>query len=267
MNEELKNEYDRRYRADYRSLLQGYEVARWEALEHFFRRGPGRVALGASRVLDYGAGSGLFSPLWEALFPEADLDLCDISSVAGELYLKRGGKGQYGIIENGRTPYAENTFDLVVSVEVMEHVEELSSFLSEIFRILKPGGSFVWTTPCANSLSVEHLYALMTRQQESSATGERRWKWEDSGHLRRLKSREAAEALERTGFERPVFRYRAHLFSFWATRGLKFLSEKGRERVMTLDYRWLRALPNGASMIGKAKKPTLREPSGGNRAG
>ena len=53
MNEELKNEYDRRYRADYRSILQGYEVARWEALEHFFRRGPGRVALGASRFLDY----------------------------------------------------------------------------------------------------------------------------------------------------------------------------------------------------------------------
>ena len=136
-------------------------------------------------------------------------------------------------------------------------MEELSSFLSEIFRILKPGGSFVWTTPCANSLSVEHLYALMTRQQESSATGERRWKWEDSGHLRRLKSREAAEALERTGFERPVFRYRAHLFSFWATRGLKFLSEKGGAGD-DLDYRWLRALPNEASMIGKAKANSPR---------
>ncbi len=41
----------------------------------------------------------------------------------------------------------DETFDLVVSVEVLEHVEEDERFVSEIARVLKPGGKFIMTTP------------------------------------------------------------------------------------------------------------------------
>jgi SAM-dependent methyltransferase len=261
MNCELKKEYDRRYMERYRDSLEGYEVARWAALDHFFTRGPGRADKGAAKFLDYGAGSGLFVPLWSTLFPKAEICLCDISTVARDRYMRKG-KGFYGIISEGHAPFANNSFDLVVSIEVMEHVEKLAPFLSEIYRVLKPGGSFVWTTPCANLLSIEKIYACITRQEEKSATGELRWKWEDSGHLRRLTSREAAKALRKSGFRKPTFRYRAHLFSFWATRGLKRLSEWKREQTMSLDYRLFRILPNGASMIGRAQKPDSKAKNG-----
>lgn len=39
------------------------------------------------------------------------------------------------------------TFDVVVSVEVIEHVEEDEKFVSEISRVLKTGGVFILTTP------------------------------------------------------------------------------------------------------------------------
>ncbi len=39
------------------------------------------------------------------------------------------------------------SFDLVVSVEVIEHVEADAKFVSEIARVLKPGGTFLLTTP------------------------------------------------------------------------------------------------------------------------
>lgn len=255
MSHDFKKEYDRRYLESYRNSIEGYEVARWEALQHFFTKGPGKTKNKKLRVLDYGAGSGLFVPLWRTLFPEAEISLCDISTVARERYRKKiDGEEVYGIIEKNKAPFANDAFDLVISIEVMEHVEKLETYLSEIKRILKPEGSFIWTTPCGNLLSIEQIYAFFAKKEERSSTGERRWKWEDTGHLRRLKSREAAEALEKAGFSKPVFRYRAHMFSFWATRGLKYLSEKERERVMTLDYRWFRMLPNGASMIGMATK-------------
>jgi ubiquinone/menaquinone biosynthesis C-methylase UbiE len=255
MNDEFKKEYDSRYLGDYRSQLQGYEIARWDALQHFFSKGPGRTIRSISKVLDYGAGSGLFAPLWKKLFPQAEIMLCDISTVARDLYLKKEeGEKLYGIIEDGRAPFEDNTFDLVISIEVMEHVEKLSLYLTEIFRILKPKGAFVWTTPCSNSFSIEHIYALLNRQIEKSSSGELRWQWEDKGHLRRLKSHEVAKALEMAGFRNPIFRYRAHLFSFWATRGLKMLPERTREQLMILDYRWFRNIPNGASMIGMATK-------------
>lgn len=38
-------------------------------------------------------------------------------------------------------------YDLVVSVEVLEHVEDDERFVSEVSRVLKPGGRFLMTTP------------------------------------------------------------------------------------------------------------------------
>ena len=38
-------------------------------------------------------------------------------------------------------------YDVVVSVEVLEHVEDDEKFVSEVGRVLKPGGRFIMTTP------------------------------------------------------------------------------------------------------------------------
>lgn len=38
-------------------------------------------------------------------------------------------------------------FDVIVSVEVLEHVEHDELFVSEVARVLKPGGTFLMTTP------------------------------------------------------------------------------------------------------------------------
>jgi SAM-dependent methyltransferase len=39
------------------------------------------------------------------------------------------------------------SFDLAVSVEVLEHVQDDEKFVSEVCRVLKPGGRFIMTTP------------------------------------------------------------------------------------------------------------------------
>lgn len=41
----------------------------------------------------------------------------------------------------------DNQFDTVVSFQVIEHIKDDSKFLSEIYRVLKPGGKAVLTTP------------------------------------------------------------------------------------------------------------------------
>ncbi len=38
-------------------------------------------------------------------------------------------------------------FDIVVAVEVLEHVEDDAAFVREVHRVLKPGGAFLMTTP------------------------------------------------------------------------------------------------------------------------
>ncbi len=43
-------------------------------------------------------------------------------------------------IQEGKLPFADASFDGVVNNQVMEHVEDLGGALSEIHRVLRPGG-------------------------------------------------------------------------------------------------------------------------------
>ncbi len=42
---------------------------------------------------------------------------------------------------------ADNTFDIVISFQVIEHIQQDQLFLQEIQRVLKPGGKAIFTTP------------------------------------------------------------------------------------------------------------------------
>ena len=46
-------------------------------------------------------------------------------------------------------PFAEASFDCVISFQVIEHIEEDAAFVAEVHRVLKPGGRFIVTTPHA----------------------------------------------------------------------------------------------------------------------
>jgi SAM-dependent methyltransferase len=46
-----------------------------------------------------------------------------------------------------KSSMTSNSFDMVVAVEVLEHVERDADFVSEVARVLKPNGVFLMTTP------------------------------------------------------------------------------------------------------------------------
>lgn len=46
-----------------------------------------------------------------------------------------------------RSALPDAAFDAVVAVEVLEHVEDDAAFVRQVHRVLKPGGSFLMTTP------------------------------------------------------------------------------------------------------------------------
>ena len=49
--------------------------------------------------------------------------------------------------EGHHVPFADNTFDLITSIDTLEHIPDLNGFLKEISRILKKGGYFYANTP------------------------------------------------------------------------------------------------------------------------
>ena len=250
--------YDERYLKGYRESLSGYEFARWIALDHFIRK---ILKLSDIKtVLDYGSGSGLHVDLWRKVFPLSDLYFCDISSVALEKLISKYPEFKFkcGEVKENRAAFENDFFDVVVSIEVMEHVKNLNDYLNDIYRLLKPGGVFIWTAPCANRFSIEYMYNKLSNQVEETSEGYRKWKWEDITHLRRLKSNEIKNKLQEIGFNNVGFRFRAHLFSFVCTRLFRGPLRKLGERMMFLDYYLFSRLPNGASMIGVAFCPRYK---------
>jgi SAM-dependent methyltransferase len=254
-----KNDLESAYNARYyekRAHFSGFELARCRALVHFIRN---TLELkNTKKVLDYGSGTGLYAEIWAHLFPKADLYFCDISRFALERlqYLYPQYKNRCYIVEDHQADIDGELFDVIVSVEVMEHVISLNKYLQDINRLLKIGGRFIWTTPCANAFSIEHILTKATGQIDKTDEGYRRWSWEDPTHIRRLKSHEIKELLVEHHFSDITFRFRAHLFSYVCRRlpMRLLLPKKIREYMMTLDYSLFKIFPNGASMIGAASK-------------
>lgn len=64
-----------------------------------------------------------------------------------------------------KSPFPEKSFDCVLFLETIEHVENPALFLKEFHRILRPNGYLILSTPNATSLK-NIFYALSYRKKE-----------------------------------------------------------------------------------------------------
>lgn len=103
----------------------------------------------APRVLDYGCGSGRFIPLMASL-SLGDVDAFDVTPSVLEEVGRRHPKTRV-IAGDGSfpTPLADDSYRLIVSSEVIEHCPVHEPFITDLFRILAPGGLLLLTTPNA----------------------------------------------------------------------------------------------------------------------
>lgn len=105
-------------------------------------------------VLDMGCADGTFIKLYQKKYPKAEVYGCDLSSEA----VKLCGRDclQSDIYH---TPYVRDSFDLIVCLEVLEHLERPQEAIDEMKRVLKVGGMLVLTTPNENDGACdEHLW-------------------------------------------------------------------------------------------------------------
>lgn len=101
-----------------------------------------------AKLLDFGCGIGLtLSSLASFFSHSVGCDVGELEIMATKELIDLLGLNSSAVLYNGkRLPFKDNSFDIVTSVEVIEHVSKPNTMLKEIRRVLKPDGILHITT-------------------------------------------------------------------------------------------------------------------------
>lgn len=123
---------------------------------------PGRLAWfdrhinwAGREVLDLGCAGGFMAEaLTERGASVIGIDPAEEAiGVARRRAKKMGQNIRYDTGVGEALPYEDGSFDAVVCVDVLEHVNDLTKVVSEIARVLRPGGMFLYDTINRNPVS------------------------------------------------------------------------------------------------------------------
>lgn len=130
------------YEELWRSLPQQLEHPDFDLRRRFLLR----EATAGERALDLGCGDGVFT----AELARAGVRV--IGADVAEAALERARSRYPGldlrlVKPEAPLPFEDNTFELVWASEVIEHIADTARWLSEVRRVLAPGGRLLLTTP------------------------------------------------------------------------------------------------------------------------
>ena len=128
-------------------------------LNKYFTKKPSEM-----KILDFGCGSGFFTgELQSNGYKSFGIDISEEAIKFGELK----GIKNLSVQDSHKLNYPDNNFDAVLSMDVLEHLEDESWAISEVGRILKPSGKFIVMVPAYQFLwgvqdEVAHHYRRYT---------------------------------------------------------------------------------------------------------
>ena len=153
MTDTVQSKFDElapRYSAKYdrpRDILAFEKQRRMDLLLEF------AVTLKPAAVLDAGCGSGVALSQLHTRLPDARLLGVDLSFMMLREAKTDNASGTpfiQSVVE--KFPFADNSFDLVYALGVVDYVDNPAGFFADVRRILKPGGYFVFTYPNGDSI-------------------------------------------------------------------------------------------------------------------
>lgn len=142
---ETKEYYDKRF-GELSQNLNEEESVRWRAIEALLKK---KLDGSKIKIADFGCGRGWLS---SKLSTFGEVTGFDVSEKAVENAKQSFPNLKFVCLDASADIHHEflKNFDLLVSSEVIEHIEDQTSYAKNIFSLLKPNGSFLITTPNGN---------------------------------------------------------------------------------------------------------------------
>lgn len=98
----------------------------------------------APPVLDLGSGDGLFAQ--QTFTRPLDVGIDPFySPTFGKIF--KEGYLALSTAEGAHMPFASNSFQTIISNSVLEHIPDIEPVIAESYRVLKPGGYFIFCSP------------------------------------------------------------------------------------------------------------------------
>jgi SAM-dependent methyltransferase len=115
------------------------------------------------RILDIGSGVGATLKQLEEMGVAFGVDI----SPEAIGYCRDRGCRRLCLVEEERLPFGDNSFDLVISMDILEHIDQEYRHLREYRRVLKKGGFLLITVPALSWLWSNHDRANRHRRRYS----------------------------------------------------------------------------------------------------
>lgn len=115
------------------------------------------------RMLNIGSGEGDIDPVLAAYATELESGDVNADDVAHARAMNAGVPNvRYSVLNGERLDFPDASFDVVVCLEVIEHVGDPLALLAEIARVLRPGGHVLLTCPSVRfPVSYDPINALL----------------------------------------------------------------------------------------------------------
>ena len=121
-----------------------------ESLKHYFEKyaqfssiEKRALKYAKGKILDVGCGTGRLSVRLDKM--GAQITALDISPKILNILKIKNPKIKTVIADAEKLPFADNSFDIVVSAFLIVHLQNPKIFFAEAYRVLKPEGKFILT--------------------------------------------------------------------------------------------------------------------------
>jgi ubiquinone/menaquinone biosynthesis C-methylase UbiE/uncharacterized protein YbaR (Trm112 family) len=130
----------------------------------------------AQSILDVGCGSAWVSKS----FQKSAVFVCslDVSAENPQKAMERyPSPNHVGVVADAyHLPFSNDSFDVIIASEIIEHIEDPKAFVTELLRVVKPNGALIVSTPYKEKL----VYELCIHCHQMTPHNAHLHSWEES---------------------------------------------------------------------------------------